>query len=129
MGPRSLNLVVQRVKIPVEVPVKNVSLVWTHLLGPLGTYLKRGTAPSDHLSLLQPPRASLPRAQVPGILGPQSSNPAVSKSGNTSGGLVKNANIIWTHLLESLWTSLSPCRHDIHDERSSDPHSHESSRL
>ena len=42
----------------VEVLVKNDNVVRTRLLGSLGTYLKRGTARSDHLSLLQPPRAS-----------------------------------------------------------------------
>ena len=42
----------------VEVPVKNGKSFGTHLLGSLGTYVKRGTARSDHLSLLQPPRAS-----------------------------------------------------------------------
>jgi hypothetical protein len=42
----------------VEVLVKNDKSFGTRLLGSLGTYLKRGTARSDHRSLLQPPRAS-----------------------------------------------------------------------
>jgi hypothetical protein len=40
----------------------------------------RRTTGINHLSLLQPPRAPLLQAQVPGLLGPRSSNPAVTKS-------------------------------------------------
>ena len=39
LGPQSSNPGVHKVETPVEVLVKNISLVWTHQLGPLGPTL------------------------------------------------------------------------------------------